>query len=175
MRFWLYQLLGDKRYLDKTEYLNALYNEGEQNDYFDGVIIDDTSVIEPTFKFSRHKYWKRCNYLFCQDTLRYYYVTDVTLSQGYVYVKCHVDVLMTFRNTLKERNIILKRTGNSAVKKKLYNRYLQDEKYKAYAMPKVLNYNFNAPAHNPFNMKVQEFVLCVVGKNSGEEPNGGDS
>ena len=173
MKFWLYKMEGDKRYLDKTDFLTPLYNEGEQNEYFEGAIIDDTSVIDPVFKFSREKYWKRCNYIFCQDTNRYYYVQDVTMSRGYVLVKCHVDVLMTFREALKSRNIILKRTGDSASKNKLYNRYLQDEKYKAYAMPKVLNYNFNPPANNPFSLGVQQFVLCVVGKNSGEEQNEG--
>lgn len=176
MKFWLYQLTGDKRYLDKTPFITPLYNEGEINEYFDGVIIDDTSVIEPTFKFSRHNYWKKCNYIFCQDSLRYYYVTDVTMSHGFVYVKCHVDVLMTFRNALKERYVIIKRASktDSVTKKPInYNTYLNDDKFKAYASE--MNRSIEFP-NQGFDKYTTEFVMCVVGNTSNDvEPEGGEN
>lgn len=172
MKFWLYEMKGDKRYLNKQPFMTALYNEGEQNDYFEGSIIDDTSVIDPVFKFSREKYWKRCNYIFCQDMNRYYYVQDVTLSRGYVLVKCHVDVLMTFRDSIAQKTIILKRgskwntlNGNAYN----YNKYLNDDKFKAYQGE--MNRSIAFP-HQGFNMNTTQFVLCVVGSTSTNEGGG---
>ena len=169
MRFWLYQLNGDKRYLDKTSFLTPLYNEGEVNEYFEGAILDDTSVIEPTFKFSRHNYWKKCNYLFCQDTLRYYYVSDVTMSQGFVYVKCHVDVLMSFKDALANTKVISKRNTTKV------NSYLDDDKFKSYAMTSVCNYPFmRGEGTHFFDMDNQQFILAVVGNADSSENEGGE-
>ena len=159
MKFWLYQLKGDKRYMNKTPFMTALFNEGEENDYFDGVILDDTSVIDPTFKFSRNKYWKKCNYIFCQDTNRYYYVTDVTMSHGFVYVKCHVDVLMTFKDSIKKKYVIAKRSGEK------YNLYLNDDKYQSYAPDCERFLEFPSG----FDINTTEFVMCVVGNTNNEE------
>ena len=179
MKFWLYEMKGDKRYLNKQPFMTALYNEGEQNDYFEGSIIDDTSVIDPFFKFSREKYWKRCNYIFCQDMNRSYYVQDVTLSRGYVLVKCHVDVLMTFRDSIANQKVILKRASkwdynrNSAYN---YNKYLNDDKFKAYSaeMNRCLSFPNNRTA-NVFSEHTTKFVMCVVGNtNNNEEPEGGN-
>lgn len=168
MRFWLYELKGDKRHLNKQPFLTPLYNEGEQNDWFDGVILDDTSVIDPVFKFSREKYWKRCNYIFCEDTCRYYYVQDVTLSRGYVLVKCHVDVLNTFKNAIANKNVIVKRASkwdswrNQAYN---YNKYLTDDKFKSYSAE--MNRSLKFP-NKPFDENVTEFIMCVVGNTQNE-------
>lgn len=167
MRFWLYKLDGDKRYIDKSTMLTPLYNTGEINEYFEGAILDETSVLEPTFKFSRHKYWKRCNYLFCEDTLRYYYVTDVTMAKGYVYVKCHVDVLNTFKDALRDRIVIAKRSESKN------NSYLNDDKFKAYAMPKQTFFMFNhAGGSRYFSMNNQQFILTLVGHSENENEGG---
>ena len=177
MRFWLYELKGDKRYLNKQPFLTALYNDGEQNEYFEGAIIDDTSVMDPVFKFSREKYWKRCNYIFCEDTCRYYYVQDVTLSRGYVLVKCHVDVLNTFKNAIAQKQVILKRASkwnDMTGQAYNYNKYLTDDKFKAYAaeMTRIINFDET----KGFQNDVTEFIMCVVGDQNNEEPeeNGGD-
>lgn len=165
MKFWLYDMQGDKRYLDKTSFMTPLYNEGEQNDYFEGAILDDTSVIDPVFKFSREKYWKHCNYIFCQDTNRYYYVQDVTMSRGYVLVKCHVDVLMSFKDALKNKRIIAKRSETK------YNLYLDDDKFKAYAPECDRMLKFKAPEGDGFDFHTREFIMCVVGNTLDEEEN----
>ncbi len=163
MKFWLYDMQGDKRYLDKTSFMTPLYNEGEQNDYFEGAIIDDTSVVDPVFKFSREKYWKRCNYIFCQDTNRYYYVQDVTMSRGYVLVKCHVDVLMTFRNALKNKVVIAARNESK------YNVFLNDDKFKSYAPPKQICYEFFPQSERVFSMSNVQYILAIAGSNSNIE------
>ena len=102
MRIYLYQLIGDKRYLNKNPFIKSLGVEGDPTDsatgeyYINAQIMDDTSIVNPTFCFSYHSTWlnwttlNSCNYLWCQDTLRWYYVNDVILSQNKIYMKCHV-------------------------------------------------------------------------------------
>jgi hypothetical protein len=159
----------DKRYIDKTNYLTSLYNQGDANDYFEGAIIDDTSVIDPTFKFSRNKYWKKCNYLFCQDTLRYYYVTDVRMSHSCAYVTCHVDVLMSFKDALLNCKVLAKRNTSKV------NHYLDDDKFKSYAMTSVCNYPFmHGEGTHFFDMDNQQFILAVVGNADSSEDEGGE-
>lgn len=179
MRMWLYQLVGDKRYIEKTVangLLIPLEATTTSDGSFDAVMLDDTSVIEPTFVLSRHHYWKRCNYIWSEDTLRYYYVTDVTLSQNKVYVKCHVDVLNTFRTKLFNKTVILKRASkwNSVLEKPFnYNMYLNDDKFKAYAQ--VCNRFIKFPENQGFDINKGEFVMCVVGNSDNENAQeGGD-
>lgn len=162
LKFWLYQLKGDKRYLDKTSFLTPLYNSGE-NEYFEGAILDATSVVNPTFKLSRSKYWKKCNYLFCQDTCRYYYVTDVTMEAGYVLVTCHVDVLMTFKNALKNKVVIASRNESK------YNVFLNDDKFKSYAPPKQICYEFFPQSERVFSMGNIQYILAIAGSNANNE------
>lgn len=172
MRLWLYQLKGDKRYLEKSKengLLIPLEETTTSDGAIDAVMLDDTSVINPTFKISRQHYWKRCNYLWSEDTLRYYYVTDVVLSHNYVLITCHVDVLNTFRNALANKTVILKRGAkwNDALQKPYnYNMYLNDDKFKAYAQ--VCNRMIKFPEKQGFNFDLGEFVMCVVGNSDNE-------
>ena len=176
MKLYLYEMHADKRYLAKTEnngFLTPLYNSDESSDgAVDAVMLDETSVINPTFKISRSHYWKRCNYVWSEDTLRYYYVTDVILAKGYVLIQCHVDVLNTFRTKIKNKNVILKRaskwnTYTGAAYN--YNKYLNDDKFKAYAGEQNRIIAFDED--KGFQNKTTEFVLCVVGNtNTQPEP-----
>lgn len=180
MKMYLYQLVGDKRYLEKTVengLLIPLEATQTSDGSFDAVMLDDTSVIDPTFVLSRTHYWKRCNYVWSEDTLRYYYVTDVTLSHGKVYMKCHVDVLNTFRRKLQDKTVILKRASkwNSQLKKPYnYNMYLNDDKFQSYAQECNRMIEFPS-AKNPnlgFKIGKGEFVMCVVGNTDNEEQGG---
>lgn len=181
MRMWLYQLTGDKRYLRKTKengLLIPLEGTTTSDGAIDAVMLDDTSVINPTFKISRQHYWKRCNYIWSEDTLRYYYVTDVTLSHNYVLLTCHVDVLNTFYEKLSNKTVILKRGAkwNSTLKKPYnYNMYLNDDKFKAYAQ--VCNRFITFPDKKGFDIDKGAFVMCVVGNKDNEnaqEEGGGE-
>ena len=177
MKLYLYEMHADKRYLAKTEdngFIVPLYNQGESSDgAVEAAILDSTSVMDPTFKISRTHYWKRCNYVWSEDTLRYYYITDVILSNGYVLLQCHVDVLNTYKNAIARKNVILKRASkwdsyrNSAYN---YNKYLNDDKFKAYSseMNRCLRFPNNRTA-NVFNDSTTQFVMCVVGNTSNPE------
>lgn len=151
-------MTGDERYIDKTSYLHEIESEHDNEDgSFNVVMLEDTSVEEPTFVLSRIHFWKKCNYVFCQDMNRYYYVRDVVLSQGKVYIKCHVDVLMTYKNAIKQQQIIVKRSQSN------YNKYLVDDIYKTCASPEIRVKKFSKPS-NAFGKDNRHFVLCVVGQ-----------
>lgn len=179
MKLYLYENKADKRYMAKTVEngsLIPLHNPDESSDgAVDCAIIDSTSVIDPIFKISRSHYWKRCNYVWSEDTLRYYYVNDVQLEHGYVLLKCHVDVLNSFKSTIKTKNVIVKRASkwNSFLgKPSNYNTYLNDDKFKAYASE--MNRSIEFPDQG-FDNGVSEFIMCVVGNTSNDvEPEGGD-
>jgi hypothetical protein len=185
LKLYLYENKADKRYLSKTtgnNYLIPLYNDGESSDgAVECAIIDDTSVINPTFKISRKHYWKRCNYAWSEDTLRYYYVTDVTMSQNYVLLTCHVDVLNTFKLTLADKNVIIKRASKWDYYRNTpfnYNKYLNDDKFKAYSAEMNRSIAFpNNGTNDVFRLSQAQFVMCVVGNTSNPfdpEPEGGE-
>ena len=182
MNLYLYQLQGDKRYLNKYPFLTSLGNpddSGGAEKYFLAEMMDDTSVIDPTFVLSYHHYWRSwvtrqmCNYLWCQDTERWYFVQDVTLSKNKVYVKCHVDVLMTYRREIAKKSAIIKRTNSTSniTKMNRYNQYLVDDKYKTYAPEVAWVKEF--PKNKGFQNDTTNFVMCVVGNIEGSNQGGG--
>ena len=65
-------------------------------------LLDDTSLMNPTLKVhwpynaAPHHY----NYCYISDFGRYYFVTDVTSSQGFWYFTCTCDVLATYKTTI---------------------------------------------------------------------------
>lgn len=181
MRIYLYQLIGDKRYLNKNPFIKSLGVEGDPTDsatgeyYINAQIMDDTSIVNPTFCFSYHSTWlnwttlNSCNYLWCQDTLRWYYVNDVILSQNKIYMKCHVDVLMTYREYIIKKNAVIKRTNaETDVGKSRYNKYLVDDKYKSYAPEVIWAKNFHKTTNQGFDNTVTHFVMCVVGQTTAQ-------
>lgn len=183
MKLYLYEMHADKRYLEKSEansFLVPLYNSGESSDgAVDAAMLDDTSVINPTFKISRSHYWKRCNYVWSEDTLRYYYVTDVILAKGYVLIQCHVDALNTFKQALAEKNVIVKRASKWDYYRNTpynYNKYLNDDKFKAYSSEMNRSLAFpNNGSNDVFKLSQAQFVMCVVGNTSNPfEPEGGE-
>lgn len=66
------------------------------------VLMDDTSLMNPTLKVhwptnsAPHHY----NYCYISDFSRYYFVSDVTSSQGFWYFTCVCDVLATYKTAI---------------------------------------------------------------------------
>lgn len=66
------------------------------------VLMDDTSLMNPTLKVhwptnaAPHHY----NYCYISDFGRYYFVSDVTSSQGFWYFTCICDVLATYKTAI---------------------------------------------------------------------------
>lgn len=69
------------------------------------------------------------NYVYVESTKKYYYVTSTEIKDGFLYIYLKCDVLMTYKPAILNSTQLVTRS------EKYFNRYLNDENYKA------LNYN----------------------------------
>ena len=117
MKIILYKSIADNRLLDKSSKITVI-------DTIDTAHIkDDTSIISPSIILSYKKIstLKKCNYLYIPSMGRYYYVNDIVLKQGGMYeLKCHVDVLMTYKGDIKNITTLILRQEN------VNNPYIED-------------------------------------------------
>ena len=114
---------------------------------------ENSSVIKPTFIISRNINVKNYNYLQVPEFHRYYYITDITVSQQYYILECKSDVLMSFKEGMKEQPCIIERNAT------LFNEYLEDDRFKSYQYTHRDTYRFNGG----FEESTQEFILVVCG------------
>ena len=150
IKCYLYQNTAEKIVVDKTAYLTQQFE-------LDILIKDNTSVMDPTFYFSftstqsMTKY-RITNYAYVPDLDRYYFIKNFRIVRsGVVELNCHVDVLMTYRTSIKQQRAIVYRQQNRS------NLYLNDGVFKVYQNPIVLTREF------PSGFTTQSFVLAVAG------------
>lgn len=144
MTITLYHNDSDKRTVNKT-----LTDAGTLQD---AVIIDDTSILTPRLKVRDNGIVNLLyNYCYIQDFRRYYYITDITVSNGYILIDCKVDVLMSYSEEIRNCRGVIKRQEN------ICNFYLDDPLYQSYEYSRVQIKTFN----NVFNN--YNFILTVAG------------
>ena len=117
MKIILYKSIADNRLLDKSSKITVI-------DTIDTAHIkDDTSIISPSIVLSYKKIstLRKCNYLYIPSMGRYYYVNDIVLKQGGMYeLKCHIDVLMTYKGDIRNITTLILRQEN------VNNPYIED-------------------------------------------------
>lgn len=118
-----------------------------------GVLKEETSIIDPVIKIECDlETVTGCNYLSIPAFGRSYFVNDIrSVRSGLVEFSCHVDVLSTYADQIKNNTAIIKRQEN------LWNLYLNDGTFKVYQNPTVLTKEF------PSGFTTQEFVLAIAG------------
>lgn len=118
-----------------------------------GVLKEETSIIDPIIKIEcKLSDVTGCNYLSIPVFGRSYFVNDIrSIRKGLVEFSCHVDVLSTYAEQIKNNTGIIKRQENE------WNLYLNDGSFKVYQNPNVLTKAF------PSGFTTQEFVLAVAG------------
>ena len=118
-----------------------------------GVLKQETSIINPVIVIACDlSSIVSCNYLTIDTFSRSYFVNDITsIRNGLVEFSCHVDVLSSFANEIKENEAIIFRQAAK------WNLYLNDGSFRIYQNPMVLTKNF------PSGFSTQEFVLAVAG------------
>lgn len=118
-----------------------------------GVLKEETSIIDPVIKIECEiSDVTGCNYLSIPVFKRSYFVNDIrSIRNGLVEFSCHVDVLSTYAEQIKNNTGIIKRQENK------WNLYLNDGTFKVYQNPNVLTKAF------PSGFTTQEFVLAVAG------------
>lgn len=143
MTIKLYHNDSDKRTVSKT-----LTNEGS---LAGATIIDDTSILSPRLKVRDNGIiMVQYNYCYIADFKRYYYITDISVSNGYIYIDCKVDVLMSYAAEIRACTGVIARQENK------WSGYLDDNQ----------NYNnqYNNVAlkafTNPFT-KALSYILLV--------------
>lgn len=92
------------------------------------------------------------NYLYIEDFGRYYFINDISSVRTNLWeLSCHVDVLQTYAEQIKEQTAIIQRQENK------WNLYLNDGSFKVYQNPIVLTKPF------PNGFTTNEFVLAIAG------------
>ena len=113
---------------------NRLTKDTETIMTVSGVLREKTSIIDPVI-FGRK-----------------YFVNDIRSIRNNLFeFSCHVDVLSTYADAIRENTGIVKR------QEKVWNLYLNDGTFKVYQNPNVLTRAF------PSGFTTQEFVLAVAG------------
>lgn len=118
-----------------------------------GTLKEETSIIDPIIKIECNiSDVKGCNYISVPEFGRSYFVNNIrSIRNGLVEFSCHVDVLSTYAEQIKNNTGIIKRQENE------WNLYLNDGTFKVYQNPNVLTKAF------PSGFTTQEFVLAVAG------------
>ena len=119
------------------------------------VLKDDTNLLDPVFIISGSENITNVNYVHANG--KYYYVLDITFSQQRYYLRCHVDVLMTYKNYLLAKQCIVKRSTTS------FNTYQIDSD-----LPQD-NQNVITTLPFPNGFEGESLILTVAGGAQGGE------
>lgn len=152
MQATFYYNKSDKRYINKT--IEAKYSNIPIE------VLEPSSVIRPSLRVSSGLIGQGVNYLYISELERYYYINDWIMENGYIRLECEVDVLMSFKDEIKERSVVVKRN------EKKYNLYLDDPKYKIQNRTATMTKEFP----NGFGT-AKHLVMGVVGKKQEEGGN----
>lgn len=157
MQLTYYNNKSDKRYVNKN--IEAISLQDHDNPVT-VALIDDCDIINPTFKVRDTDIYMTANYCYCDELRRYYFIDNITLSQGFAFLHCTVDVLMTYKEPLKASPCIVSRQEH----KPNYDMYQNDGNLpiKQYPAKRCIG-KFSTP----FSMKTNQYVLGVVGSTSG--------
>ena len=151
MKAKFYYNKSDKRYLNKT--IEVKY-DGTDHSGIDIQMLEPSSVIRPSIKISSGLIGQGVNYVYIQELERYYYITDWIMENGYIRLDLDVDVLMSFKNAIKEQNVIVSR------QEKNYNLYQTDPKQKFYNTNATVVKEF---PKTPFSITTSQFILALNG------------
>lgn len=132
---------------------NRLTKDTETIMTVSGFLREGTSIIDPVIKIECDiSDVVGCNYLSIPIFGRKYFVNDIRSIRNRLFeFSCHVDVLSTYADAIRENTGIIKRQENE------WNLYLNDGTFKVYQNPIVLTRAF------PSGFTTQEFVLAVAG------------
>lgn len=123
-----------------------------------GSLRNETSVIDPVIRIEldendiSEKNFFQCNYCTIERFNRKYFITDMqSLRNNLVEVHCHVDVLDTYKDEIKDLNAIIRRQENN------WNLMLDDGCLLTYQDPIVILKRF------PQSFTNESIILAVAG------------
>lgn len=154
MQAIFYYNSADRIVIDKSSYLSQEITEN--NLYFK----DDTDLINPTFIVESDKALHNINYVYVGgDVNRYYFINNITYSQGRIEIECAVDVLMSHKAIIYKNEFIVWRNQT------VYNRYLTDDRQLTEASSRVLTFPFEG-GDGTFTgaTKTASYILSLSGR-----------
>lgn len=139
-----------------TTYINASdYNTLDKDltkvdDSVTVILKDDTDIIRPTLIFSGNMDMD-FNYVYIAELNRYYFVRSKSLAQQRYYVRCEVDVLMSYNSNIKDLEVIATRSSSC------FNLYQNDTE-----VPQM-NYNVIQTQRFSNGFGGESLILAVTG------------
>ena len=135
---------------------NKLEKELEQVARLDGCVLKaPCDIVNPVFTVSSVSTSDimKANYVYAPELNdRKYFITDVVAVRNDVWeIHCHIDVLSTYADGVKEQTAVIHRQEND------WNLYLDDGFFKTYQNPYIVVKKF------PSGFTTQSFVLAVAG------------
>ena len=88
-------------------------------------LIDNTSLMEPTFKLTLPANPVGKNYAYVAEFNRYYFITDISSYQNFWYITCTCDVLATYKTEIGSQSHYVLRSASE------YDGTISDEIYPA--------------------------------------------
>ena len=88
-----------------------------------GALKDPTSIINPTLQISTSSDLSLVNYCYVSELQRYYWVNDIVYNRGVYELKCHVDVLATYKTAIGATSMYVTRSSaqkNGAIRDDMY-------------------------------------------------------
>ena len=127
---------------------------------------EDTELIRPVLICDSDKFSSDINYVYVGGAIkRYYYIEDVTMSQGKVELHCAVDVLMSFKEQILETEVICARNTN------YWNMYLNDDRMELENRERILTKPFSKGFRDYYNSsKPASFILVMSGSGNAPTP-----
>lgn len=130
--------------------------------YGTGTFRDEVSITDPVVLCQSDLATdaiSRINYAKIEELGRYYYVTKIVAVTNKLWeFTMHVDVLMSYRDQIRQQSAIVSRCANH------YNMHLDDGWLMTYSNPHIYTRRFKDSSGNPVNpFESQEYVLAVAG------------
>ena len=117
-----------------------------------GTLKDGCSVLSPSVVLTGENL-SGYNYAYIPQFSRYYFIKEITsVKSGLWEISMRVDVLETYKDSIKANTAIIKR------QEKIWDMYLNDEKFKAESTNKTATIMFPQNHFNTVN-----FILTVAG------------
>lgn len=143
MQIKLYKNLSEVNTIGKT-----LTGESDRS----GTLKEGCSVLSPSVVLTGENL-SGFNYAYIPQFSRYYFIKEITsVKSGLWEISMRVDVLETYKDSIKANTAILKR------QEKVWDLYLNDEKFKAESTNKTATIMFPQNHFNTVN-----FILTVAG------------
>ena len=123
----------------------------------DCLLLDNTSLMNPTFKLNLGGNPVGFNYCYVPSFERYFFINDWSYAQGFWYAACTCDVLASWKTEIGAGSHYILRSSSS------YDGYISDNMYPA--KMSGVEVRSDPVEGNPFNwLSGHSYILGIVGK-----------